>query len=138
MGTNPYIDDEAPPPPSSPYTLTVRGDGEVVANISVDPGALPDHEEGQSGSILALLLANGIELDHTCGGVLACSTCHIYVLDGSGSAPEAIEEEEDQLDFAPALKESSRLACQCVPDGSVDVTVEIPTWKRNEVSEEPH
>ena len=138
MGTNPYIDSDAPPPPTSPYTLTVRGDGEVLVTIDVDPGALPLDEEGQVGSILSLLLANGIELDHTCGGVLACSTCHIYVEQGLDSAPEAIEEEEDQLDFAPALRDSSRLACQCVPDGSQDVVVEIPTWKRNEVSEEPH
>lgn len=138
MGTNPYIDADAPPPPERPYTLTVLGDGQVVATIEVDPAALPDHEEGQSGSILSLLLANGIELDHTCGGVCACSTCHIYVEQGGDTAPEPIEEEEDQLDFAPALRPSSRLACQCVPDGSEDVTVEIPSWKRNEVSEEPH
>ena len=45
---------------------------------------------------------------------------------------------KDQLDFAPALRDDSRLACQCVPDGSVDVEVEIPDWNRNEVSEEPH
>jgi 2Fe-2S ferredoxin len=39
------------------------------------------------------------------------------------------------LDFAPALASTSRLSCQCVPDGSEDVEVEIPVWKRNEVSE---
>ena len=44
----------------------------------------------------------------------------------------------DQLDAAPALRESSRLACQCVPDGTSDVHVRLPAWKRNEVSEEPH
>jgi 2Fe-2S ferredoxin len=57
---------------------------------------------------------------------------------GFDSAPEAIDEEEDQLDFAPALRDESRLACQCVPDGSEDVEVELPEWNRNEVSEEPH
>ena len=40
------------------------------------------------------------------------------------------------LDFAPALRESSRLACQCVPSGATDVEVELPSWKRNEVSED--
>ena len=35
-----------------------------------------------------------------CGGVVACSTCHVYVTKGLDLAPEAIEEEEDQLDFA--------------------------------------
>ena len=62
----------------------------------------------------------------------------MYVNKGFDSAPEPIEEEEDQLDFAPALRDESRLACQCVPDGSVDVEVELPNWNRNEVSEEPH
>jgi 2Fe-2S ferredoxin len=36
------------------------------------------------------------------------------------------------------LRDESRLACQCVPDGSVEVEIEIPGWNRNEVSEEPH
>ena len=134
MGVNPFIDADAPPPPKSAYKLTIKNTGQV---IEVDPENLPD-EEGQEGSLLGLLLNAGIELDHVCGGVVACSTCHIYVTKGLDSAPEPIDEEEDQLDFAPALRDDSRLACQCVPDGSVDVEVEIPEWNRNEVSEEPH
>ena len=134
MGVNPFIDADAPPPPKSAYKLTIKNTGQV---IEVDPENLPD-EEGQEGSLLGLLLNAGIELDHVCGGVVACSTCHIYVTKGLDSAPEPIDEEEDQLDFAPALRDDSRLACQCVPDGSVDVEVEIPDWNRNEVSEEPH
>ena len=131
MGKNPYIDAAAPPPPRRPYRLTLRNTGEVFL---VDPAALPD-EEGQPGSILATLLSQGVDIDHSCGGVVACSTCHIYVRKGGASAPDPIEEEEDQLDFAPAVQDDSRLACQCVPDGSVDVEVEIPSWSRNEVKE---
>ena len=134
MGVNPFIDVDAPSPPKAGYTLTVKKTGQKIV---VDPNALPD-EEGQTGSVLSLLLAAGIELDHVCGGVVACSTCHVYVNKGFDSAPEAIEEEEDQLDFAPSLRDESRLACQCVPDGTVDVEIEIPGWNRNEVSEEPH
>ena len=67
---------------------------------------------------------------------MACSTCHIYVEKGLDSAPAPIDEEEDMLDLAPSLRDSSRLACQCVPDGSVDVVIEMPIWKRNEVSED--
>jgi ferredoxin, 2Fe-2S len=133
LGTNPFIDADAAPPPARPYRLTVRNTGLV---IDVDPAALPEAHEGQTGSLLSLLLDRGVEIDHTCGGVVACSTCHIYVERGLESAPEAIDEEEDMLDFAPSLRDTSRLACQCVPDGSVDVEVEIPAWKRNEVSED--
>ena len=134
MGINPFIDADAPPPPKKAYKLTLKNTGLV---IDVDPENLPD-EEGQPGSLLALLLDAGIEVGHVCGGVVACSTCHVYVTKGFDSAPEAIDEEEDQLDFAPALRDDSRLACQCVPDGSEDVEVELPEWNRNEVSEEPH
>jgi len=133
MGTNPYIDDAAPPPPKQGYRLTVRNSGQV---IEVDPDALPEHEDGQTGSVLTLLLDAGIDIDHSCGGVVACSTCHIYVHSGGETSPEPIEEEEDQLDFAPAVRDGSRLACQFVPDGSMDVEIEVPLWKRNEVSEE--
>jgi 2Fe-2S ferredoxin len=134
VGINPFIDGDPPPPPKQAYKLTVKNTGQI---IDVDPAKLPD-EEGQTGSILSLLLAAGFELDHVCGGVLACSTCHVYVNQGLDSSPEPVEEEEDQLDFAPALRDESRLACQCVPDGSVAVEIEIPGWNRNEVSEDPH
>lgn len=133
MAINPYIDAAAPPLPTRPYRLKLRNTGQV---FEVDPANLPRDEEGHVGSVLSILLANDVEVDHTCGGVCACSTCHIYVHAGLDSANEPIDEEEDQLDFAPALTDASRLSCQCVPDGSVDVEVEIPAWKRNEVSED--
>lgn len=132
MGTNPYIKALAPPPPTRRYTLIVRNTGQ---RIDVDPADLPEHVDGHRGSVLGLLLRAGVDIDHSCGGVCACSTCHIYVHRGLESAPPPIEEEEDQLDFAPALSSRSRLACQFVPDGSQEVEVELPAWKRNLVSE---
>lgn len=133
MGKNPFITDYEHPPPTQSYRLTIQNTGQV---IEVDHKNLPQNHDGQVGSILSLLLEEDVHVDHTCGGVVACSTCHIYVNKGYDSAPEAIDEEEDQLDYAPAVKDSSRLACQCVPDGSEDIEIEIPTWNRNEVSEE--
>ena len=130
MGQNPYIDQEVPPPTKA-YKLTLKNTGAVY---EVDPNNLPDRD-GLPGSILSILLEHGVEVDHSCGGVVACSTCHIYVEKGFDSAPDPIEEEEDQLDFAPAVRDTSRLACQCVPSGECDVEVMIPEWNRNEVSE---
>ena len=43
---------------------------------------------------------------------------------------------EDMLDLAPGLEPQSRLACQCVPNGSQSIIVEIPEWNRNLVSED--
>ena len=133
MGQNPYIKGNEFPLPKKPYKVRLRNTGQV---FEVSPDDLPKGWDGQPGSILSILLENGIDIDHTCGGVVACSTCHIYVHKGLDSAPEPIDEEEDQLDFAPAVLDVSRLACQCVPDGTVDIEIELPAWNRNEVSEE--
>ncbi|MEX1023893.1 MAG: 2Fe-2S iron-sulfur cluster-binding protein [Planctomycetota bacterium] len=104
--------------------------------VEVDPEELPLGRDGLPGSVLDVALANHVEIDHACGGVVACSTCHVLVREGLETANEASEDEEDQLDNAPGLEQCSRLACQCVPDGSQDVVVEIPGWNRNLVSEE--
>ena len=106
--------------------------------IEVDPSELPLQRDGRPGSILDIALGNGIEIDHACGGVCACSTCHVIVRQGLSTCNEASEDEEDQLDNAPGLEPESRLACQCVPDGSETVVVEVPDWNRNLVSESHH
>ena len=91
--------------------------------------------EGLQGSILNTALSAGIDMEHSCGGVCACSTCHIIVRQGLDTCNEATDDEEDMLDLAPGLEPQSRLACQCVPDGSQDIIVEIPEWNRNLVTE---
>ena len=90
---------------------------------------------GTGESLLDIALGAGIEIDHACGGVCACSTCHIKLKDGSASCSESSEQEEDQLDKAPGVSAQSRLACQCIPSGSQDLVVEIPIWNRNRVRE---
>lgn len=47
-----------------------------------------------------------------CGGVCACSTCHVYVDKGAELLSEASEKEEDILDKAFDVRMSSRLGCQ--------------------------
>ena len=132
-GTNPYVKREAPPTPTHKYKLTFLP---AKVTVEVDPAMVPYSRDGQKGSILEIALGNGVEIDHACGGVVACSTCHVIVRSGLGSCPQATEEEDDQLDNAPGLTPNSRLACQTVPNGSCDVVVEVPGWNRNLVSEE--
>ena len=60
------------------------------------------------------------------------------VREGLETCNETSEDEEDMLDEAPGLTPNSRLACQCVPDGSKDLVVEIPAWNRNMVKEAAH
>lgn len=134
-GNNPYIRSAAPAPPKQAYRLTFLPMNRVV---EVDPEELPYERDGQVGSVLEIALGHGIAIDHACGGVCACSTCHVIFRAGGSSCNEPSDEELDQLDNAPGLEPESRLACQAVPDGSADVVVEIPDWNRNLVREEHH
>ncbi len=114
------------------YRLTFMPEGKQV---EVDPVALPYQRDGKPGSILDIALGHDVELDHACGGVNACSTCHVIISQGFDSCAPACEDEEDMLDNAPGLTAESRLACQAVPDGTCDIVVEIPSWNRNHATE---
>ena len=131
-GTNPYIEKQEFELPKKNYRITFIP---MNKNIEVLYDQISMEGDGLPGSILNIALSNGIEMDHSCGGVCACSTCHIVVRQGLDSCNEATDDEEDMLDLAPGLETQSRLACQCVPDGSEDIIVEIPEWNRNLVSE---
>lgn len=92
--------------------------------IEVDDSRYPLADHGKPGSLLDIALANGIELEHNCGGSCACTTCHVIVREGAENLSEMAEDEEDRLDMAEGLTIHSRLGCQAVVQG--DVTVEIP------------
>ncbi len=130
-GQNPYIADSHVRLPTRKYKLTIIDEQRKEHVIEVDPARIPYEDHGLPGSILDIAMAHGVELDHACGGVCACSTCHVIVREGAESCGEASEDEEDQLEEAYGLTSRSRLGCQCVPDGTRDVVVEIPTWNRN-------
>lgn len=60
-----------------------------------------------------------------CGGVCACSTCHVYVDQGQDLLSEAEEGEEDILDKAFDVRMSSRLGCQAKLEREGTVVVRI-------------
>ncbi|MBX3126363.1 MAG: 2Fe-2S iron-sulfur cluster binding domain-containing protein [Polyangiaceae bacterium] len=62
---------------------------------------------------------------HACGGVCACSTCHVYVDQGLELLSEADEDEEDILDKAFDVRPSSRLGCQAKIEREGVVVVRI-------------
>lgn len=75
-------------------------------------------------SVLDVCLDNGIELQHNCGGVCGCSTCHVYLNRGEDNVQEISDKEEDFIDRAINPKISSRLGCQCILiDGDLEVTI---------------
>jgi len=81
-------------------------------------------EEGYS--ILEIAEDNDVHLNHNCGGVCACSTCHIYVEKGEDDLEEISDKEEDFIDRAINPRLESRLGCQAVilnQDAEIEITI---------------
>jgi 2Fe-2S ferredoxin len=87
-----------------------------------------------SASLCDNLLRHGIDIEHACEKVCACTTCHVIVRAGFDALDEAEEKEEDMLDKAWGLEPTSRLSCQTRLPGE-DITIEIPKYTINMVSE---
>ena len=126
-------------------TATLEAPGEDTVEVVFLPegktvqferGKLPYRDHGKEQSILDVALNNGIRLDHACGGNCACTTCHVWVREGSHNLSEMDDDEADRLDMAADLQLNSRLGCQAVITKPGKVVVEIPAWNRNYVSEE--
>ncbi|AMV30357.1 2Fe-2S ferredoxin [Gemmata sp. SH-PL17] len=138
-GVNPYIQKGPAPKATQPFKVTFVDEATGQSTeVAVDPATFPLGHIGLEGSVLDIADGAGIEINHSCGGVCACSTCHVRIEKGGASCSRATENEEDELDKAPDLSPESRLACQCVPNGTQDLIVLIPKWNRNEVKETPH
>ena len=93
-------------------------------NPKLEPIKVETQAKGYS--ILELTEDHDIHLHHNCGGVCACSTCHIYVDKGAEFIEEISDKEEDFIDRARNPKLESRLACQCIflnEDAVVEVTI---------------
>ncbi len=130
-GQNPYIEESNVRLPTRRYKLTIIDEHKKTHVIEVDPAKIPYEDHGLPGSLLDIAMGCGIEIDHACGGVCACSTCHVIVREGLETCNDSTDDEEDQLEEAYGLTAKSRLACQCVPNGTKDVVVEVPNWNRN-------
>ena len=84
-------------------------------------------------TLLQIAWDNHIDIEGACGGVMACSTCHLIVdpahidrLDPPG------EEEDEMLDLAWGLKPTSRLGCQIVLTDALDgLVVSLPAETHN-------
>ena len=85
-------------------------------------------------SICEALLDNGVNIEHACDMVCACTTCHVIVREGIQSLNEIEEGEEDMLDRAWGLEPNSRLSCQAIL-AQQDVTIEIPKYSINHAKE---
>jgi 2Fe-2S ferredoxin len=97
--------------------------------------SLPYEGHGLPMSFLDVAENYDIFLDHACGGVCACTTCHLFVKEGAKGLSEAEDLELDRMDLAPGLQLNSRLGCQAVIEKPGAYVVEIPAWNKNYVQE---
>jgi ferredoxin, 2Fe-2S len=81
-------------------------------------------EVPEGRSLLQASLNLGAKHGSACGGVCACSTCHVWVKKGFESLSDMEDGEADQLDKAYDVRPSSRLGCQAELDGQ-DVVYQI-------------
>ena len=86
-------------------------------------------------SLLDVAENYGIFMDHACGGVCACTTCHVYVKQGERGLSDPEDDELDRIDLAAGPQTNSRLGCQAVITEPGTYLVEIPAWNRNYVQE---
>jgi len=84
-------------------------------------------------SILEIARKFDIDIEGACEGSLACSTCHVIVdPEWFERLGEPSEDEEDMLDLAFGLTETSRLGCQIVVTDELDgLEVTLPAETRS-------
>jgi 2Fe-2S ferredoxin len=119
-------------PPEKLVRVTFLPEGRTV---EFEFGTLPYQHHGKPMSFLDVAENHDVFLDHACGGVCACSTCHVLIKAGENGLTAADDDELDRLDMAADQQLNSRLGCQAVITRPGDYVVEIPKWNRNYVSE---
>ncbi|OIW18770.1 hypothetical protein TanjilG_13522 [Lupinus angustifolius] len=108
---------------------------ETISVTFVDKDGDENHIKVPIGmSMLEAAHENDIELEGACEGSLACSTCHVIVMDVEyyNKLEDATDEENDMLDLAFGLSETSRLGCQVIAKPELDgIRLAIPAATRN-------
>ncbi|OAE33990.1 hypothetical protein AXG93_3891s1030 [Marchantia polymorpha subsp. ruderalis] len=120
--------------PSSVITSLVARAGEISVTFVDKDGDETTIKVPVGMSMLEAAHENDIELEGACEGSLACSTCHVIVMDEDvyGQLPEPTDEENDMLDLAFGLTETSRLGCQVIAQPELDgLRLALPAATRN-------
>ncbi|KAG7664214.1 YAH1 [[Candida] subhashii] len=91
------------------------------------------YEVAEGDNILDIAQAHNLDMEGACGGSCACSTCHVIVdPEFYDEIPEPDDDENDMLDLAFGLTETSRLGCQVKMTKELDgIRVALPAMTRN-------
>ncbi|KAI1314724.1 hypothetical protein EDD11_001846 [Mortierella claussenii] len=117
------------------YTKKGRpGPGEgFTVNFVMQDGEEISVQAHEGESLLDVAWANDIDIEGACEASLACSTCHV-ILDPESynKLEEPIDEENDMLDLAFGLTDTSRLGCQVLMNKDLDgIIATLPKMTRN-------
>lgn len=106
---------------------------ELHVTFILRDGSQRTFEVAEGDSLLDIAQANNLEMEGACGGSCACSTCHVIVdPDYYDALPEPDDDENDMLDLAYGLTETSRLGCQIKMSKDIDgIRVALPAMTRN-------
>ncbi|WFC99883.1 mitochondrial matrix iron-sulfur protein [Malassezia yamatoensis] len=90
-------------------------------------------EANQGDDLLSIAHEYDIDLEGACEGSIACSTCHVILDEDSYyQLEEPGDDENDMLDLAFGLTDTSRLGCQVKVSRELDgVSVQLPAATRN-------
>lgn len=100
-----------------------------TAKVKFVPDGL-EAEVAAGTSLLDAARACHAPVGSACGGVCACSTCHVYVREGLTALSEISEREEDIMDKAFDVRPPSRLGCQAKVVSGKTYLVEITRESR--------
>ncbi|NBB69583.1 MAG: 2Fe-2S iron-sulfur cluster binding domain-containing protein [Alphaproteobacteria bacterium] len=82
--------------------------------VVTEPGGTARALTAPAGAtILDLARREDLALEGTCGGQMACATCHVVIAaEWYGRLPTPSAEERDMLELAARPRRTSRLGCQ--------------------------
>ena len=107
---------------------------EVTVTFIQEKDGVSKTVQGRVGmNVLRVAQAHGVELEGACECSLACSTCHVVLEEELfEKLPEPSDDENDMLDLAFGLTETSRLGCQVeITEGMDGSVFRIPAATRN-------
>lgn len=106
---------------------------ELRVTFILKDGTQKTFEVCEGDTLLDVAQAYNLDMEGACGGSCACSTCHVIVdPDYYDALPEPDDDENDMLDLAYGLTETSRLGCQIKMSKDIDgIRVALPAMTRN-------
>ncbi|SOV07245.1 probable YAH1 - Ferredoxin of the mitochondrial matrix [Ustilago sp. UG-2017a] len=119
--------------PHGGITRPAPGTGVKIHFVDPKGEPLKSVEASEGDDLLSVAHEYDIDLEGACEGSIACSTCHVILEPGVyDSLEEPCDDENDMLDLAFGLTDTSRLGCQVKVTKEQDgMKVQLPAATRN-------